>query len=97
LVNVTDVMFHSNTENNLYLERYILRLVVLIAPVVKARMRSDMPSGKEKAAEFRNRAAKCFEEAERMSLKDDKAQMVAIAENWLELARLAETEDQSRP
>jgi hypothetical protein len=46
-----------------------------------------MPSAKEKAAQFRKWAAECLEVAERMSLKDDKARMIAIAEHWLQLAR----------
>jgi hypothetical protein len=40
-----------------------------------------MPSAKEKAAQFRKWAAECLEVAERMSLKDDKARMIAIAEH----------------
>jgi hypothetical protein len=54
-------------------------------------MRSDMPSAKDKAAEFRKWAAECLATAEQMSAKADKARMVAIAELWLRLARLAET------
>jgi hypothetical protein len=51
-----------------------------------------MPSSKEKAVEFRKWAAESFEVAERMSLRDDKARMIAVAESWLRLARLAEAE-----
>jgi hypothetical protein len=54
-----------------------------------------MPSAKEKAAQFRKRAAECLEVAERMSLKDDKARMIAIAEHWLQLARRAEAETEA--
>jgi hypothetical protein len=53
-----------------------------------------MPSSKDRTAEFRKRAAECLEVAERMSLKDDKQRMVAMAEHWLELARLADTEQE---
>jgi hypothetical protein len=51
-----------------------------------------MPSAEDRATEFRKRAAECYEVAERMSLKDDKARMIAMAEHWLELARLAGAE-----
>jgi hypothetical protein len=54
-----------------------------------------MPSAKEKAAQFRKWAAECLEVAERMSLKDDKARMIAIAEHWLQLARRAEAETEA--
>jgi len=54
-----------------------------------------MPSAKEKAAEFRKWATECLEVAERMSLKDDKARMIAIAEHWLQLARRAEAETEA--
>jgi hypothetical protein len=55
-------------------------------------MQTNMPSQKDKAAEFRKWAAECLEVAERMSLKGDKARMMEVAEHWLELARLAEAE-----
>jgi hypothetical protein len=51
-----------------------------------------MTSSKERAAEFRRQAAACLEVAERMSLTEDKAQMIQIAERLLELARRAEEE-----
>ena len=56
-----------------------------------------MPSAKEKAAQFRKWAAECLEVAERMSLKDEKARMIANAEHWLQLARRAETEAPDDP
>jgi hypothetical protein len=58
-------------------------------------MQTNMPSQKDKAAEFRKRASECLEVAGRMSLKSDKAQMTEIAEHWLELARLAEAESEA--
>jgi hypothetical protein len=51
-----------------------------------------MTSSKEKAAEFRRRAAICIDVAQRMSLREDQEQMLQVAEHWLELARRAEAE-----
>jgi|RhiMethySRZTD1v2_1073278.scaffolds.fasta_scaffold29845_7 hypothetical protein len=56
-------------------------------------MRSDVPSATDKADKFRTRAAECLSTAEQMSAKADKARMIAMAELWLRLARLAETEN----
>jgi hypothetical protein len=53
---------------------------------------SPMTSSKEKAAEFRRQATLCREVAERMSLEEDRARMIEMAEHWLELAKRAETE-----
>jgi hypothetical protein len=55
-----------------------------------------MTSSKERAAEFRRQAAACLEVAERMSLREDKAQMTQIAERLLELARRAEEETEEQ-
>lgn len=55
-------------------------------------MRNGMSSAKDKAAEFRKWAAECLSTAEQMSAKADKVRMIAIAELWLRLARLAEAE-----
>jgi hypothetical protein len=51
-----------------------------------------MTSSTERAGEFRRQAAACLEVAERMSLTEDKAQMIQIAESLLELAKRAEAE-----
>jgi hypothetical protein len=51
-----------------------------------------MTSSKERAAEFRRQASACFAEAERMSLKEDRARMIGIAEHLVELAKRAEAE-----
>ena len=51
-----------------------------------------MTSSKERAAEFRRQAAACLEVAERMSLTEEKAQMIQSAARLLELARRAEEE-----
>jgi hypothetical protein len=53
-----------------------------------------MTSSKEKAAEFRRQAAACLEVAERMSLEEDRARMIEMAEHWFELARRAEAESE---
>jgi len=45
-----------------------------------------------KAAEYRRQAAACLEVAERMSLRDDRARMLEMAQHWLELAQRAEAE-----
>ena len=54
-----------------------------------------MRSAKDRAADFRKWAAECLEVAERMSLKDEKARLIATAEHWLELARRAEAESEA--
>jgi hypothetical protein len=46
----------------------------------------------DKAAELRRQAVACFEVAERMSLKADRARMIELAEHWLGLAKRAELE-----
>ena len=73
-------------------EREIRRVIGHQSPS-PARMQNDMPSAKDKAAEFRKHAADCFEVAKRMSLKADRMRMVELAEHWLELAKLAEAEE----
>ena len=51
-----------------------------------------MRSSKERAAEFRRQAAICLDVAQRISLKEDREQMMQVAERWLELAKRAEAE-----
>jgi hypothetical protein len=51
-----------------------------------------MANSKERAAEFRRQAGICFEMAQRISLKEDKALMIELAEHWLEMAKHAEAE-----
>ena len=51
-----------------------------------------MTSSKERATEFRRQASACFAEAERMSLKEDRARIIGIAEHLVELAKRAEAE-----
>ena len=51
-----------------------------------------MRSSKERAAEFRRQAAICVDVAQRISLKEDREQMMQVAERWLELAKRAEAE-----
>jgi hypothetical protein len=62
------------------------------APVASAVHDAIMTSSKEKAAEFRRQAAACLEVAQRMSLEEDRARMIEMAEHWFELARRAEVE-----
>jgi hypothetical protein len=45
-----------------------------------------------KAAEYRRQAAACLEVAERMSVQDDRALMLQMAQHWLDLAQRAEAE-----
>jgi hypothetical protein len=52
-----------------------------------------MPSAKDKADKFRTWAAERLSTAGQMSAKADKARMIAMAELWLRLARLAEAEN----
>jgi len=51
----------------------------------------EKPNGT--AEEYRKMAADCIEVAQRMSLKDDRARMMEMAQRWLDLARQAETPD----
>jgi hypothetical protein len=51
-----------------------------------------MTSSKERAAEFRRQAAICLDVAQRISLKEDREQMMQVAERLLELAKRAEAE-----
>jgi hypothetical protein len=46
-----------------------------------------------RAAEYRRQAAACLEVAERMSLRDDRALLLDMAQQWLELAMRAEAEE----
>jgi hypothetical protein len=50
-----------------------------------------MGDQQSKAAEYRKKAAACLEVAEQMSLIQDRALMLEMAQQWLELARRAET------
>jgi hypothetical protein len=45
-----------------------------------------------RAAEYRRLAAECLEVAERMSLREDRARMMEMAQRWLDLAQKAEGE-----
>ena len=45
----------------------------------------------DKAEENRKMAADCIEVAQRMSLKDDRARMMEMAQRWLDLVQQAET------
>jgi hypothetical protein len=45
-----------------------------------------MHERRQKAAEFRSRAALCLEVAERMSLREDRDRMIAMAQHFLTLA-----------
>jgi hypothetical protein len=47
-----------------------------------------------KADEYRRQAAACLEVAERMSVHADRDLMLQMAQQWLELARKAEAEEQ---
>jgi putative IMPACT (imprinted ancient) family translation regulator len=49
----------------------------------------EKPNGK--IEEYRKMAANCIEVAQRMSLKDDRARMMEMAQRWLDLAQQAET------
>ena len=49
-----------------------------------------MGDDQDKAAEYRRKAAMCLTVAERMSLDSDRAMMLEMAQNWLELAQRAE-------
>ena len=50
---------------------------------------SEPPS---RAAEYRRLAAGCLEVAERMSLREDRARMMEMAQRWVDLAQKAEAE-----
>ena len=45
-----------------------------------------------RAAEYRRLAANCLEVAERMSLWEDRARIMEMAQRWLDLARKEERE-----
>jgi putative IMPACT (imprinted ancient) family translation regulator len=49
----------------------------------------EKPNGT--AEQYRKMAADCIEVAQRMSLKDDRARMMEMAQRWLDLAQQAET------
>ena len=51
-----------------------------------------MGDSNDKAAEYRRMAASCLEVAERMSLDADRARLLEMARQWLDLAREAEAE-----
>jgi hypothetical protein len=53
-----------------------------------------MADRQSKAAEYRKKAAACLEVAEQMALIEDRALMLEMAQQWLDLARRAEAEDQ---
>jgi len=46
----------------------------------------------DKAKRYREQAKACLDAAERMSLDDDRARMLQMAQQWLELAIKAEKE-----
>jgi hypothetical protein len=52
-----------------------------------------MGAREDKAAEYRKKAAECLDIAEQMSLISDRALMLEMAQQWLELARRLEAED----
>jgi putative IMPACT (imprinted ancient) family translation regulator len=51
----------------------------------------DSPS---KSSEYRREAAACLEAPERMSVRDDCALMLEMAQRWLQLAQEAEADEQ---
>jgi len=51
----------------------------------------QMEKSNDKTEEYRKMAADCIEVAQRMSLKDDRARMMQMAQRWLDLAQQAET------
>ena len=46
-----------------------------------------------RADEYRRLAADCLEVAERMSLREDRARMMEMAQRWLDLAKKAEADE----
>ena|SRR5215510_1515235 len=78
-------------EIDLYSERDI-KQVVRPLKLGRKRQCTNMPSQKDKAAEFRKEAAECLKVAKQMSLKADNARMIKIVEHWLQLATRAEAE-----
>jgi putative IMPACT (imprinted ancient) family translation regulator len=50
-----------------------------------------MEKPNDKIEAYRKMAADCIEVAQRMSLKDDRARMMEMAQRWLDLAQQAET------
>jgi hypothetical protein len=52
-----------------------------------------MSESSSRAAEYCRLAAECLEVAERMSLRDDRARMMEMAQRWLDLAKKAEGEE----
>jgi hypothetical protein len=49
-----------------------------------------MQSAKKRAEEYRAEARACLEVADRMSIREDRERMMAMAEHWLKLAAIAE-------
>jgi len=49
-----------------------------------------MDDRQDKSADFRRQAAACVEIAERMSLREDRARILEMAQRWLALAQKAE-------
>ena len=49
-----------------------------------------MHSAKRRAEEYRAEARACFNVAERMSAREDRERMMAMAEHWLKLATIAD-------
>jgi hypothetical protein len=49
-----------------------------------------MRTKKQTAAEHRQRAADCIDDAQRMSLRSDRERLMEMAQRWLDLAKLAE-------
>ena len=49
------------------------------------------PPKRDSSADYRREAAACLQVAERMSVHADRAQMMEMAQRWLQLAKQAET------
>ena len=49
-----------------------------------------MSENKNKAVEYRQKAVQCLELAQRMSLRQDREQMMQIAQQWISEAQKAE-------
>ena len=53
-----------------------------------------MADDEDKASMYRSRAAACLEVAERMALREDRALMLQLAQQWLDLARKSAGEEE---
>jgi hypothetical protein len=54
-----------------------------------------MDSPPDKSADFRRQAAACVDIAQRMSLREDRARILEMAQRWLELAQKAESAEEA--